>query len=248
MSARYTFWRTPTGKPYRGADGRHAPTALLASLGETASVANDQITWTRFDVMRIHIVLRTAVAIIGPDGQELNEEDAWSILRPAIAAVIKREGGGKPVTAAAVVKEADARAAAHFRKPTNRYALVTALSIKALPAENFRVRQCMITNLKSRSRYRDPQALVFQARHEPLLQEASPKGYQLIRVSTFGRTVHEATGRALAAVDLLRGLWTLFATYGTWSISWGGPTSESVRRRTHGARAHTPRPRRPTCR
>jgi hypothetical protein len=228
MSKRYTFWRTPTGKPYRGTDGKHAPAALLASLGESATVKEGQITWTGFGMLRIQPVLRGSVAIIGPDDDELNDEDAWSIVRPAIAAAIKREGGGNPVTPAAVIREADARAAEHFRLPVNRYVLVTTLSIKSLPVRRIRVRDCVITSLRSRSRYKDPQALVFQADFEPLLQKAAPKGYQLVRIDTFGRTVHEGTLRALAAIDMVRGLWTLFATYGSWSISSGGPRQRAL--------------------
>jgi hypothetical protein len=173
-------------------------------------------------MIKVDPVLRASMVIIGPDERELNDVDAWSIARPAIAEVIKRRGGGKAVSAAAVLDEANARAAEFFRLPAARHVLLTALSVDRFPARAIRVQSCVVTRLKSRRRYVNPDALTIAARHEPFLQQIVPRGYQLIRVSTSGRTVHESTATALAALDLLRGMWTLFATYGSWSMS-GGP-------------------------
>jgi hypothetical protein len=52
--------------------------------------------------------------------------------------------------------------------------------------------------------------------------------YHLVAVSTEGRSSFEAVANAMDALSLLRGLWSLFATYGSWSFSFGSPKRHPI--------------------
>ena len=98
MSKRYVFWRTPTGGPCRRDDDRWAPTELLTEIGTTASVTKEGIRWAGgFEHQIYRTAVRAVVAVLGPDGRELNDSDAWSIVWAAIQSVIKEDKGGSPL-------------------------------------------------------------------------------------------------------------------------------------------------------
>ena len=52
--------------------------------------------------------------------------------------------------------------------------------------------------------------------------------YQLVKVSTEGRSKYDATERALNSLNLLRGLWSLITTYDSWTIRGGSTTRKPL--------------------
>jgi hypothetical protein len=52
--------------------------------------------------------------------------------------------------------------------------------------------------------------------------------YQVVLIDTEGRSVHEATNNAINALHLLRGIWSFFATRGSWSIKLGAVPHEAI--------------------
>jgi hypothetical protein len=229
VKKRYVFWRTPTGKPYEGKDDKYGPTASLADLGLTASVNMEgRPAFDSFRLMQVEPVIRAAVVVRDTEGNELNEQDAWSIVWSAIGLVIKKSGGGRPVIPSVLLQEADALAAKHSRRPFNRYFLVTSLSLKSFPIHGVSVRQCEISVLKSRRHFPVPEGLKKHAHHRRIAQHVDKTSYLWVRVKTLGRTIHEAAQNALDAMDILRGTWTLLATYRSWSFNLGGPRIEPI--------------------
>ena len=224
MARRYVFWRTPTGKAYKGNDGKHAPTSLLAEIGVSATL-NDQgqLSWPGFILHRDENALRATAVVLQPDGRELNETDGWSIVWSAIRSVIKRRGGSTPVKASDAIDEADREAAKHFRKKVTDYVLVASLSINSFPARCMKVRDCQVAPIKTRTaRYPYPDVLKQESPETLIGKHIASSKYQLVRVRTSGRTIHEAVDNALDALNLLRGLWNLIGTYRSWSITFGG--------------------------
>lgn len=224
MIKRYVFWRTPHGTPYRKSDGKHAPDQVLAEIGKAVTVDQEgQVSWQGLWLLKYETAIRAIAMIVGPDGRELNEIDTWRIVRSAMMEVIRRQGGGKPVRSIDLIREADSIAADHFRSPLTDYALVSSLSIKSFPRKSIRVRGLQISPLKAGGRrYRPPERIRFDPRFQ------CDTGYQRVRVKTSGRTIHEAVANAMEALSLLRGLWNLLATYGSWTISMGSKKQKSI--------------------
>ena len=105
-----------------------------------------------FNVTRLENAVEAMMVILDPDDIELNDTDCRNIVRNAIGAVIKKQGGGKAVSASAVLNEADTLAADFFRIPSLEYTLVTSLSIPSLPIKSIKVHGCEIIRV-ARDKY-----------------------------------------------------------------------------------------------
>lgn len=234
MSKRYVFWRTPKGTPHKNSNDKHAPTALLAKIGESATVNDDgSISRSDLSFLKLETAVRHSVVIVDPDGKELNDNDAWYIVSSAINSIIKQVGGRVPVVPGKLIAEADNIAAKHFHKPTVPYVLVSSLTIDSFPFKHINVGGCEVAPLKTRARYPEHKSLILQRR-----KRGNVVSGQLVRVKTKGRTIHEATEYALRSLDLLRGLWTLFESFGSWSISFGDQSPKPLGI-IHTGRTHT---------
>lgn len=214
---RYVFWRRPDGKPDKGVDSKHAPCAVLSQLGKSAFINQDgRVSWDFF-TFELDTAIDSTLAVIGPDGRELNDVDASAIRHKAIGSVIKHIGGRKPIAPSDLIKEADRAAATYFRQKTTPYLLVTALSTKSFPVRRILVNGHEVRPLRARgSRYPFPKHLLRFA-SGGFAEHIRSTCYQTVLVTTSGRTINEASSKGLAALDLLRALWTLFATYGSWT-------------------------------
>jgi len=199
-------------------------------MGRAATVnAEGQASWSALTLHRLEPSVRAALTIIDPSGRELNETDTWSMLRPAIAAVIVRLGGKTAVPHADVLAEVDTRAAKHFRLPSTDYIILTSLSVDALPMKRAELTECRISPLGPRGdRFPTPKSLHPGQPHHKVLQECVRFGYQWACVSTRGRTIHAAFDDGMRALHLLRAIWTLFATRGSWRISSSQRTPKPV--------------------
>jgi hypothetical protein len=222
MSKQYVFWRKPDGRPCTSNDGRHAPTYLLSRYGELSSVNSAKgISWpSTTELHRIELAIRSSVVIIEPDGRELNQTTSWSLVKNALNSVILRSGGSKPLLQNEIVSEASKVAAAFFRRPLSDYYLLSSLSIDRFPARSIRVDDCVVTKGPQTKQRQIPDSLKGTIRFHGWISEAidSPL-YTLIKVATRARDVHEALDKSTDALNLLRGYWTLFATYGSWVLS-----------------------------
>ncbi|MBN2561085.1 MAG: hypothetical protein JXQ75_09165 [Phycisphaerae bacterium] len=230
MNKRYVFWRTPAGKPYKCDDDKCAPTILLDRIGTSASLTDKgEIRWPYSPFHNYHSAVVSAVVIQDAQCRALNDSDTRSIIRGAIISVIKKQGGGKPIAPSAVIESAQKLVALHFREPIVQYVLLGSLSVSNLPATRLHIRDCEIAPLKKRvARFPYPDALLLQARRTPLAQHIKSTQYQMVKVKTAGRSFAEATDSALAALNLLRGLWTLLATYGSSSMTFGIRKQQSI--------------------
>ena len=229
MPARYAFFRKPTGEPYKGTDGKHAPFGLLAEIGK-ASEAHEGggILWSDMDMWGIMPVLQSVLVIVGPDGEELNDLDSQQLSTQAFhAAAIESPGG--PIKPDVFVKEADDIAAAFFRRPLVEYLLLGSLSVKALPASSIRIRECTISPTRGRgTRWPIPELLQRHSDARNFKEHLDGTRYQLVKVATKGRSIHEAASRAMDALQLLRGFWSLFLTFGARSFSMGMPKKKPL--------------------
>jgi len=218
---RYVFWRMPNGKPHREQNDKYAPCKVLDAIGTPANTSGGGIQWPGFATQRFQVVLRSAVIVLDPDGDEINETDAWTIVWSAVTALLKKEGGGKPIQASKLLQEADRKAAEFFRKPENVYVMVTTLSVKDLPALRVDVRGSIISGLRSRGK-RYPYPEVVSNAYPRIAEKAAKYKGKCVKITTKGRTMFEAANNSMANLGLLRGLWTLFIQYGAWSLSFGG--------------------------
>jgi hypothetical protein len=215
----------PNGSPYRGVDNKHAPVALLDELGKSAKLNEGSIQWPGFFIKRLETGLQATSVVIGPDDEELNATDSWKIVWEAVRGVLRSTGGGCPVPPIDVLREADILAATFFRKVPQRYVLVSGLSVASLPGKTIRIGDSTLRPLSPGSRrYRKPPML----EEHKTYSEVRPGTFKRVAVATSGRSVHEAVNRATADLAVLRGLWTVLSTTGSWTMTFGNRTRKPL--------------------
>ncbi|MGA9364549.1 MAG: hypothetical protein WBW16_09300 [Bacteroidota bacterium] len=222
MSKRYTFFRMPNGKPYRGLDEKYAPVHVLSRIGETASLneAGD-VSWQGGLMFLLEATLRPAFVVMSLEDYELNETDTWRIVWEAIVASAKNTPG-KPINPMDVLRRADESVAAFFRTSPANYVLVTSLSLVNLPAKNIKVLGSTISSLTARGkRFPIPDFLAVQSTRSPLAEHIRSTKYLSVKVRTRGRSIYDAYSNALNSLNLLRGLWSLVAKYRSWTVRYG---------------------------
>lgn len=212
-SARYAFFRDPTGQPCRKDEGKHAPENLLRVMGECSILQGDgNIAWQNlpFDTDLID----SSIAIIAPSDEELNEQDSsrivWNALRDA-----NRKCIGKPIKPSELLKACDNHASAFFRLPKKSYHLIASLSLGTLPSKRIKVRNSTIHQLTRRAeRYQLPKVLDSPYHRDPFDDHLKSTRYRWVRVDTAARSVDEALNNALDDLNLARSLWSFCATRG----------------------------------
>jgi len=221
----YLYWRTPKGK----SDRVNAPTHLLAEFGRISKVnSQGEVSWEGFSFKRLEIAIKLIAVVIGPDGEELDETDTWcNIVEPALIDAVKKNGGEKPLRVDEVTKIADTKAAKFFQQKNETYILVSSLSVKSLPFKEIKVAGCMIKPLCSRRGYSYPDQIQDQV-STTIAEHINTTKYQHVMVKTSGRSIYEAADKALRSLHFLRGLWSFFATNGSWSMTLGRTMQEPI--------------------
>jgi len=230
MSKRYAYYRMPNGNPNKNNETKYVPERVLAEIGETATIKEDNsMSWPAFSFQKLRITLEPCIVILDADGNELNDTDAWQIIWQAIKASVK-SSPGKPIVSSTLLHSIDVLAADFFRKIPNKYLLLTSLSIGDLPAKRIKMLGCEISSLKTRGRkFPLPEILDRLEKGCPLSKHIGASEYRLVKITTNGRTKNEAVDNALRSLALLRGLWSLYATYGSWSMRFGNsPTRRPI--------------------
>lgn len=216
MPMRYACYRMPNGKPYQGDDAKYAPAHLLSYIGKTASAHSDgRISWRGIEMTWLNAALRHAFVVTGPDGVELNETDTWNIIWKALLAVV-RKAPDKKIDPIVLRGAMNNLAADFFRTPLAAYILVSSLSVAQLHRKNIRVQKCIIAPLKGRgSKYPVPESALAPI-HRRHIEKSK---YTVVRVDVKGRSIYDAAEKAIAALDLLRALWSVSATLGSWHMT-----------------------------
>lgn len=220
---RYVFWRGPDGRPHRADTNKFAPTALLRELGENAEVGNNgEIQYRGFSPHVHEAAISWLTVVIQPNGEELAEEDTSRIIHSAILKVLRAKGGRVALKSEDVLKEADRLAANHFRLPSLDFVLSTSLSVRKLPIAKIIINGCVIRPASGRSKHGNRLFAMDKLNHVAFLRShVESSQYQWVSVKATGRCIHEASNSALNAINLVRGLWTLFATFGQMTMHLG---------------------------
>ncbi|MCX7429335.1 MAG: hypothetical protein NTW96_27390 [Planctomycetia bacterium] len=195
----------------------------MAKLGELASVESGKPSYRAPHFpQRYHLVLRSAATILDEDGKELNETDTWSIVINAVHSAIVESGGRKPIDPQRFAHFANAIAAEYFRQPVRDFICVTTLSIKDLPVESIDITDCVVQKLSSRrEEFRFPKVSNDFTADERFRKHHESTQYLRVVIEAKGHTAYEAINKALDALNLLRGLWTLCERLGRWSMHFG---------------------------
>ena len=234
---RYVFWRSPTGKPHRGEDDRFALPLVLEEIRKKASAFGRGVGWMNW-IPHYKTCLRPSLVVLDPNEDEVNAADSWDIVQATLIGILKSDGGDKPIGSRAFLREADRRAAEFFRKPLSRYILVTSLSVEQMPTKQISLPKSTVKELASRGqRFSYPDALRNTFPHFAKI-ELKHKN-KLVAVEVRGRSVHDAVNRGLSDLGLLRGLWTLYGRYGSWSVSLSSPTRQKPLGVIHSGPLHT---------
>ena len=203
VGQRYAYWRMPTGKPCKKNSTQYAPTSILNAFASDASVSKDgALSFQGLRTMPMRLPLRIAIVVLDPNSdEELNEQDSWTIGWSGVKDVIVETGGRCPLNPEAILKAADERAAVHFRRQEAKYVLVTGVSIAEFPRKKICIRGCVVSGLQSRGhRYRYPEDVKGRLGKSPIVTHVAETEYKVVKVTTTGRTGHEAVERALARI------------------------------------------------
>ncbi len=158
------------------------------------------------------------VSVIDENGQELTTDDISDIVLAGVKSFLATKKRSSVLTPIDFLAYADNEASRFCRKQVQKYTLCTRLSVRSLPQGAFRVRGCTVKAITSHKRFAAPKSLSQVPADSPLGEHLGTTRYLPVAVKTEGRSVHEATSRALGAIDLLRGLWTIRATSGSFPL------------------------------
>lgn len=216
---RYAYWRSADGHRHKELEGRFAPHALLQRLGESCTLnSTGGISMPFPDVLRDDCVLPAMLSVLDSDGEELTPADARDIALSALKSFLADKKGQAVLTPKAFLSHADKEASRFCRRSIKTYTLYTRLSVKSLPQGAFQARACTVKAIKNLKRFVLPESVLRIPDDTPLGRHCRATQYLPVAVKTCGRTVHEATSRAMGAIDLLRGLWTIKATSNKWPL------------------------------
>jgi hypothetical protein len=233
----YAFWRDPRGKVSVDHKGRYAPEALLGQIGTTAKIVPDGISWPFLGSLRMREVVYPSIAILDPDGDELNENDTFQMVSEACTAEIKRLGGGKPLSANSLLSVVNKKASEFFRQPRKHRLIITSLSVDRLPTATVKPNGFEISQIPNRSELPYPRPLLdnesFVSAHIKRTK------YIPISIKTNEGTHHQAIHVGITALNYLRGLWNLFATYRTTEFSFSSYPQRKWLGVVHSGPLHT---------
>src|SRR4051812_21840618 len=149
MGKRYVFWPAPDGKPYKGTDGKFAPSAMLSHLGTTTKLTPDGgLSFPSFPT--IELAIQHMAIVTDGSGKEVNEHDAKAVTWDAVREAIRESGVGKPIDARRLLQIADRLAAQHHLKPSEELCLISSLSIDSFPDKPVKIGDCTIKGMPGR--------------------------------------------------------------------------------------------------
>lgn len=230
MSKPYVFWRTQKGEPYKNNDGKYAPRALLEQLGESQidnSIENG-FSWHLFDLPNYEFIVCSMMVVLDPDGNELNETDTKIIGQKAIRSIREKQDNRSKIDPNKLIETANKEAAKYFRKPINEYILITSLSVDELPLRQINVNDCQISVIERSNNFNYPESLRDSFNESLLRNHLTSTNYLRVKVKTSGRSIFEASDKALESLSLLRGLWTLFGTINKKTKRFGSKKEEPI--------------------
>jgi hypothetical protein len=202
-------------------DGKYAPKQIMSEIGKEAKLNPRGVIEWLISTYPLFVGLRPSIVVINPENEELNETDSWQIISKAIDALVKKSPGNS-INHKDLLFQADKIAATYFRANPAKYILISSLSVTELPAKTIKVNNCLISALGNRgSKYPLPKILSLRLQSSTFPFHIESSKYKLVKVSTVGRSEYEAIEKALNALNILRGIWSLFATKGAWSINSG---------------------------
>jgi|GEM_PF-2820653 len=214
----YCFWRTPTKV---STDPNHAPRELLKQWGESITLdQNGGLTCSGISHSLCEEALRLVIFIAEPGGSELNSDDTWALAKRTLHDEIRSIGGKKAIDPGQYLRRLEILANEFFREPTSPYLLITNLSVEALPADEILVDDCKIKPIQ-RSDFVLPEIITRTADSSPIQTHLKTSRYKWVSISTFGRSIFEAAGRAIDAVSQLRAIWTFCDKYKSHTVRLG---------------------------
>ncbi|WP_254512801.1 hypothetical protein [Anatilimnocola floriformis] len=243
----YAFWKTPWGKPYKGKDEsseaqddhKHIPSELIKKIIENAAVsAEGKVVWLPIvGSPMLETAVRSTLVIYGEAGQVLDEGTSWSLFTKALSNLIEKAGKRKHIPIPDIMKEVNSVVAEHLRQAPQDFILKSSLSIRELPAKCITVNGCDIRSCDDTAKFKHPESLDNYLRHT---KSDFAGGYHVVTVATKGRSKTEAIDTSLTALHVLRGVWTLFATHGSWRIPlMSSPSTQKPVGVIHSGQFHT---------
>ncbi len=230
MAKQYVYWRTQTGEPSKKNDGKYAPRSLLEKIGEsqTDNSIENGISWHLFDLPNYEYTVCSMMIVLDPDGNELNETDTKIIGQKALHSICEKQVTKSKIDPNTLLQAANKEAAKYFRKSIDEYILITSLSVDELPLRQINVNNCQVSTIKRSDNFIYPESLRETSNESLLKKHLTSTNYLRVKVKTSGRSIFEASDKALESLSLLRGLWTLFATINKKTKRFGSKKQEPI--------------------
>jgi hypothetical protein len=207
---KHAFWRRADGAPHKQPNDKYAPSSLLATYGERATVNGQKISWPWHGLKEREIAIRASILIIGPDGKELNESDSKELVKESMHDVIRRLGGGKPIPPKHLLDSVNKRAIDFYKRPPIHRRLVTSISIRELPSSPVEFEKHQLTAC-NRESHPYPESLLENESFVSCHVERSE--YHCIAVDTHQATASQAFDAAISAINVIRGIWMLLTSF-----------------------------------
>ena len=175
------------------------------------------ISWPMTNMLEMELAAESSITVLQPDGAELNEMDSNALVDDAIHQLIKLGGGHKPINPKKLLDLVNRNAKSFFELPTEERLLVTSVSVEkcdAFPIDVFG------TQVNSADRHKFPFPAPLLARTSFVSPHVKSTKYAVVSINTREITLHQAFDRGMTALNCLRGVWNLLATFCGSGMSW----------------------------
>ncbi len=170
----------------------------MKEIGTNSSVdGNSQISWQLPQLDQFKYATCTSICILPPDGRELNETDATSLILASIYELIRADGGGTPVLPRKLLDTVERNATTFFRQDRQSRLMVTSLSIQDYDGFPIRVLGSTITRA-DRSVFTFPRLLLESPSY--VSSHIKDSRYDVICVETREATISQAFDQGITKV------------------------------------------------
>lgn len=207
---RHAYWRRPDSNIHRPNDDKHAPTALLAEIGNAATLEDGGIRWAGSPLKDFECAAVSSLIVLESADQELNETDSARLIHKSLHEVIRKSGGNTPVKAKELLDTLNRNARTFFRQQTQKRRLIVSLSVKWNDELCVNVFGSTVRTVHRRD-FPFPEKLSLDASF--VKPHVTSTKYATVAVDTEKISVNQAFDRGTTVINCLRGVWNMIATF-----------------------------------
>lgn len=227
-SQNYVFTRTPEGALY-SKDEKHAPREILEEIYNSIKWEEEGKFHLDFTTEKYISLLPSAIIIKEPTSDySLNQYDSESIIRDALIDAISTRPM-ETLTFQKLKNSLNKKASLFYAKPQSRFRVITSIAIRDFKKSSIKINENTINfNIPSqvKSMFKSHDSSNYPM--TDFIEKHRKSKFATMVIDSQTRTHQEAFDKAMQSADLLRALWTIISTKGSWKFTFGTPQPEPI--------------------